>query len=564
MVPILRHLLAALALASATAALAQSGPAPAAAFDRSAVPMKQRASALDPHWHHGAFIEIFVRGWKDSDGDGIGDLRGLTQTLDVLKDLGVRGIWLMPIQANADGDHGYATQDYRRVATEYGTLADFDELIREAHRRGIGVVMDYVINHAAASHPAFVSARRGPGVPFRDWFVWSERLPEGWDIWGQNPWYHTGTAPWDFKGPLKELPRPAPEARDFYFGTFGPHMPDFDMRNPEVVAFHEDSLRFWLERGLDGYRLDATPHLIENNARDWSDQPASRLLTKRLADVIRSYEHRYVVCEATAKPQDWGDPAVCGGAFAFGHVHQYIAAALGRGDAVDALAAYFRQARPTMATFLSNHDIFAGRRLWDQLAERLPGADAATRTAAYKLAAAGYLLQPGTPFIYYGEEIGQAGIPELKGDRPLRGPYSWTGEAGAAGFSTGRPFRPPAPNIASHNLAAQRADPGSIWNFYRQLIALRNSRPSIDRGEFVAARADGLTLQFQRRLGDERTLVLIHYGDQPATVEVSGLAPGARLAPLLAQAGTAQRADAIGVARLRLQARQVQVHRIER
>jgi glycosidase len=549
------------ALASA-AALAQ--PA-GISFDRSPVPAVASPSGLDPHWHRGAFIEIFVRAWKDSNGDGIGDLRGLTQTLDVLKDLGVRGIWLMPIQSNADGDHGYATQDYRAIAPEYGTLADFDELIREARKRGIGVIMDYVINHAAASHPAFVSARQGAGAPFRQWFVWSETLPPGWDIWGKNPWYQASISPWNFKGAPNELPKPAPEARDFYFGTFGPHMPDFDMRNPEVVAFHEDSLRFWLNRGLAGYRLDATPHLIENNAVDWNDQPESRALTKRLADLIRSYPDRYVVCEATARPQDWGDPAVCGGAFAFGYVHHFVGAALGRSDSVDALARYFRDARPTMATFLSNHDIFAGRRVWDQLADGMKGADLATRTAAYKLAAAGYLLQPGTPFVYYGEEIGQAGVHEgLKGDLPIRNPYSWTADGRTAGFTSGTPFRPVAPNLATHNLAAQRADPNSIWSFYKALIALRNSRPSIARGEFVAARVDGQTLQFQRRLGNERTLVVIHYGAAPATVEVSGLAPGARLVPLLGAAkAAAQRASSIGVARVPLRAREVQVHRIE-
>jgi glycosidase len=537
-------------------------------FDRRPVPAEPRALGLDPHWHHGAFIEIFVRGWKDSDGDGLGDLRGLTQTLDSLKALGVRGIWLMPIQANADGDHGYATQDYRAVAREYGTLADFDELIREAGKRGIGVIMDYVLNHTAASHPAFVSARQGPQAPYRNWFVWSERMLEGWDIWGKNPWYQTSISPWAFKGEARDLPKPAADARDFYFGTFGPHMPDFDMRNPEVVAFHEDSLRFWLNRGLAGYRLDATPHLIERNAVDWNDRPESRALTKRLADGIRAYPGRYVVCEATARPQEWGEPAVCGGAFAFGYVHHFIGAALGRSDSVDRLAMYYRSSGATMTTFLSNHDIFAGRRLWDQLAERMPGADAATRTAAYKLAAAAYLLQPGTPFIYYGEDIGQAGVHEgLKGDMPLRAPYSWTGDERTAGFTTGQPFRPVAPNVATHNLAAQRADPGSIWNFYRAVIGLRNSRPSLARGEFVAARAEGLTLQFQRRLGNERTLVVVNYGEQPAEVEVSGLAPAAKLSPLLGaphSAGRAVRASGSGVARVSLRAREVQVHRIDR
>ncbi|OYU66680.1 MAG: alpha-amylase, partial [Burkholderiales bacterium PBB5] len=136
--------------------------------DTSAVAMRDAGSNLPEGWQHGAFMEIFVRSYADSDGDGIGDLRGLTSRLDHLHRLGVRGIWLMPITANADGDHGYATTDFRRIAPEYGTLADFDELIRQAHARGIGVIMDYVINHAAAAHPMFVQARQGPQAPWRD------------------------------------------------------------------------------------------------------------------------------------------------------------------------------------------------------------------------------------------------------------------------------------------------------------------------------------------------------------------------------------------------------------
>jgi glycosidase len=217
---------------------------------------------------------------------------------------------------------------------------------------------------------------------------------------GQEPLVLAGAhgegAPWDFKGAWKDLPPPPEGARHFLYGTFGPHMPDFNLRKPEVWAWHEDNLRFWLNRGLDGFRLDAVPHMIENDAEHWNDQPESRVLTKRLQDLIKSYPHRYVVCEATASPQAYGDDAVCGGAFAFGHVQHYVGAALGKPEAVQALAAYYRSASPNMATFVSNHDIFGGLRLWDQV-----GGD----EARYKLAAAGYLLQPGTPYLYYGEEI---------------------------------------------------------------------------------------------------------------------------------------------------------------
>ena len=172
-----------------------------APIDLSPVPAALSAVALPKHWQHGAFIEIFVRAYQDSDGDGVGDLRGLVSRLDYLKQLGVRGIWLMPIQKSADGDHGYATADFRAVEPAYGTLADFDTLLREAGRRGIGVIIDYVINHAAASHPLFVAARSDPASPWRDWFVWSDEPPQGWDIWGKNPWYGTASQPWAFKGP---------------------------------------------------------------------------------------------------------------------------------------------------------------------------------------------------------------------------------------------------------------------------------------------------------------------------------------------------------------------------
>ena len=489
----------------------------AAAPDISPVPRQVPAARLPPHWQHGAFMEIFVRGYADSNGDGIGDLRGLTAKLDYLKDLGIRGLWLMPITASADRDHGYATTDHRALEPDYGTLADLDELLRQAQRRGIGVIVDYVVNHASAEHPFFVDARRNPASPWRRWFVWSDTAPEGWDIWGKNPWYATSAQPWDFKGDLKHL-QPAPgDPLGYFFGTFGPWMPDFDLRNPEVVDYHLGSLRWWLNRGLAGFRLDATPHLIEHDAQRWNDQPESRALTRRMQDEITAYPGRTVVCEATQKPQDWGDPAVCGGAFAFGYVHHFIGAAKGQPESVRALADYYRRARPTMATFLSNHDIFAGRRPWDQLQgdER-----------RYRLAAAAYLLQPGTPYLYYGEEVGQAGIPGLPGDQPLRGPMSWTGDARTAGFTTGTPFRAPAPNVATHNVAAQKRDPGSLLNFYKAMLALRNNRPSIARGSFEGSFADGLVLGFQRVLGDERTLVLLNHADHPVTVTVPDVMPG--------------------------------------
>ncbi len=556
--PTTRHPIPARALTLVAAlALALPWPARAAepAIDTRDVAAAPRSSGLPEGWQHGAFMEIFVRAWRDSNGDGIGDLRGLTQSLDHLKDLGVRGIWLMPVTRNADGDHGYATTDFRDIAPEYGTLADFDELIAQAHRRGIGVVMDYVINHAAAQHPMFVQALQGPENPFHGWFLWADEAPLGWDIWGKNPWYHTASEPWRFTGEVKDLPAPPADARGFYFGTFGPHMPDFDFRNPAVLAYHQASLRFWLNRGLDGYRLDAVPHLVENNARDWNDQPESRALTKGLQDLITAYPQRMVVCEATADPQAYGDPALCGGAFAFGYVHHFVQAALGKAESVKQVADFYAKARPTMATFVSNHDTFAGARLWDQVRGN---------EARYKLAAA-YLLQPGTPYIYYGEHIGQAGVPGLPGDGPIRSPMSWTADAATAGFTTGKPFRPPAPNRASHNVLAQQRQPDSILAFYKAMLKLRNTLPSIARGSYERSFAQGLVAGWQRKWEGEHTITLVNYGTQDGSAVVDGLPARAWLRSAYPNAGApVGRARPDGTATLRLAPLSLQVLVVQR
>ncbi len=540
-------------LLTGTAVLAQN------TLDTRSIAASQRSSPLTAGWQQGAFMEIFVRAWRDSNGDGIGDLKGLTQSLDYLKDLGIKGLWLMPIMKSADGDHGYATTDYRDIAPEYGTLADFDELLHQAHQRGMGVIVDYVINHSAATHPFFQEALKGPGNSFRSWYVWSEEAPPDWLIWDQYPWYHAAAKPWTWTGKLKDMPPVAAGAKDFYFGAFGPHMPDFNFNNPDVLAYHLDSLRFWLNRGLDGFRLDAAPHLVENNARDWMDQPQSRVLIKQVQDEIKRYDKRYVVCEATHGQQQYGDPAVCGGAFAFELSGQLVGAALGKPEAVQQLADYFRSASPTMATFISNHDRFAGARLWDQVQgdER-----------AYKVAAAGYLLQPGTPFIYYGEEIGQAGLTSLQGDPSLRNPMSWTADPVTAGFTTGQPFRPLSPNAATHNLAVQQRDPGSILNFYKVMLKLRNTLPSVAQGSFEGSFSQGLVLGWQRKWADgaqrEHTVTLINYGKRPAAADMTGLPAGARLVSAHPAGGaTATKANGEGKATLLLAPQSVRVLVVE-
>ncbi len=521
-----------MALAAAVAA-AQPDARSLSTIDISPVAAYMVPSVLPAGWQHGAFMEIFVRAYKDTNGDGMGDLKGVTQSLDYLKDLGITGIWLMPITSNADGDHGYATTDFRNIDPAYGSLADFDELIAQAHQRGIGVIMDYVINHSAAAHPLFVSAKTGPSSPFYDWFVWEKTAPTGWDIWGKNPWTQT--------------------EQGAYFGTFGPHMPDFNFKNPTVLAYHQSSLRFWLNRGLDGYRLDAVPHLVETNAKDWNDQPESRKITGDLRALITAYPQRYVVCEATANPQTYAAPDLCGSAFAFGLEKHLGQAARGDKKSIQAVADYFKTAPQSMATFASNHDIFAGRRLWDQVKGN---------SAQYKLAAASYLLLPGTPFIYYGEEIGMAGLratQDLDGDVPVRAPMSWTADAQGAGFTTGIPFRAMAPNVMQQNAVAQVASSTSIYAFYKRMLKLRNTYPSLSSGSYVAPFVQGQALGYQRCLGAETSLVLINYAKQPTRVRVKSLSAHALLNHTDGRRSAPVRANAQGQIHITLPAQSVQV-----
>lgn len=522
-----RRLLAGLALLAAMAAGAQAAEPAALAEATRPVPVGERGSALPPDWRHGAFAEIYVRGYRDSDGDGIGDLRGLIASLDYLRELGVRGIWLMPVTASGDHDHGYAVADFRAIEPAYGTLADFDELLRQAHARGIGVIMDYVINHAADANLLF-QASADPASPYRDWFLWRDTAPSGWAIFGRNPWE-------------------AHASGSHYFAQFSRQMPDFNMLSPAVVAFHEDNLRFWLNRGVDGFRFDAVPHLVEHGPQAWYDQPEDRPLMARLRGVVDGYANRYIVCEATGNEVQYG--AACGGAFAIWQAAPMIKAAGGDRGAIRKVANYYLGTPAYMAMMLSNHDGFAGRRLWDQL-----GGD----MAKYRLAAATYLLMPGTPFIFYGEEIGMAGAPGLTGDPELRIPMSWRGDAPHAGFGSTTPFRPNASNAATQNVAAEQARPDGLLAWYRALLSLRNAHPSLLRGTYEAPTVQGKAFAYQRREGGETALVLINYDSRPQRLTLRRLASGEWRGAFPAAAPGLQ-VDATGRVQIELPAQSVRV-----
>ncbi len=500
------RLLPALALSMLTLAgcATPSGPQ----VDTSPVRQVLQAAPLPAGWEHGAFMEVYVRGFQDSNGDGIGDLRGLTQRLDYLQALGIKGLWLMPITASGDHAHGYAVADYRAVEPAYGTLADFDELVRQAHARGIGIILDYVINHSSAQNPLFLQSASSKSDPRRDWYVWEDTKPQGWSIFDKDPWTMT--------------------ANGAYFAQFGSPMPDFNLRNPAVVAYHLDSMRFWLNHGADGFRIDAVGHLFENGPQGWSMQPENYPFMGRVRRELDIDHPHVMVCESPADPIGFAAQTACGSAFAFGHSDALVKAGRGDEQAIHDVADYFVKAPDTMATMVSNHDWFAGHRLWDAM----HGDPARVRVAA-----AAYLLQPGTPYIYYGEELGMSEVGSAVHDGRLRGPMSWTP---AGGFSTGTPYSAPSSNLATNNAETERADPQSMLAFYTAMLALRNTHPSIALGRYESPRVDGKVLSFRRATAAEQTVVVINYDTVAGAASLAGLPANARLQRLYPAAAVAE------------------------
>ena len=457
-------------------------------------------------WAPGAvFYEVFVRSFQDSDGDGKGDLRGLVARLDHLNDgdpaagddLGVDALWLMPV-FESPSYHGYDTTDYETIERDYGTAADFDRLLHEAHRRGMRVIVDLVLNHTSSEHPWFVESASSPSSPRRDWYVWSATNPR----WTQ-PW-NPSAGTWH---PLRGA---------YYYGLFWEGMPDLNHRNAEVREELKRIAARWLARGVDGFRLDAVRHLVENGPGAQNDQPESHAFLRELAAHLRAVKPDVVlVGEAWAETPViatyYGSTArVPGGDelplnFDFPLARAVVdGARSGEAAGIARKLDEIRRVYPPGATdvpFLTNHDM-------RRVASELEGDPGRLRSAAAVL-----LTLPGTPFLYYGEEIG---LPngEGGGDEAKRTPMPWDGSAGA-GFTTGRPWYPFARAGPSTNVAAQRRDPGSILAWYRTLIRARHASAALARGGVDVLASDGPFLALSRTAANERALVVHNLGDRP-------------------------------------------------
>lgn len=450
-----------------------------------------------PDWYrHAVFYEVNVRSFQDSNGDGIGDLNGLTSRLDYLKDLGVDALWLMPIMPTPFADSGYDVADYVAVNPDYGTMADFDRLLAEAKRRGMRVLIDLVLNHTSSAHAWFQESRRDTTNPKANWYVWSD-TPGREDIGCGTAGSTFGTSAWEF----------APERGQYYFHRFYADQPDLNYREPEVVKATLDASRFWLEKGVDGFRCDVVGLLYET-ATSCSLVPETIAYIEELRRLLDTFPDRAMVAE----PVELSNPARYFGTgrdmfhmafdFAYGYFWGF---AFGAGDrrlieeAMTAASAFPEGAQDALV--IGSHDV---QRAW-----QVAGGD----EARYRGAALLQMTMRGTPFIYYGEEVGlRPGSGVVVDARDgARTPMTWTRDEEGHGFTGGVPWIPFGEEAQATSVDAQDADPDSMLTFYRAMLALRRGRSvwSTGTSTFLPLDDRGL-VAFIRENAEERYLVAVN------------------------------------------------------
>jgi alpha-glucosidase len=496
-------------------------------------------------WQTGIIYQVYPRSFMDSNGDGVGDLPGITSRLDYIKWLGIDGLWLSPIYPSPMADFGYDISDYTGIHPMFGTLEDFDRLLQEAHARGLKLILDLVPNHTSDQHPWFIESRSSRDNPRRDWYIWRDPAPGGGP---PNNWLSTfGGGAWEWDEATGQ----------YYLHTFLKEQPELNYRNPEVRQALRDTMRFWLDRGVDGFRVDVIYWMIKDdrfrddppnpNYNPEVDQPFDTLLhvysinrpevhdlIREMRAVLDEYDARMMVGETYLPLEElmkyYGvDADEAHMAFNFQlillpwhpvAIREYV-------EAYE--AALPEGAWPNWV--LGNHD-------QHRIASRVGKEQA-------RLANMLLLTQRGTPTCYYGDEIGMTDVeipPEKEQDPwgknvpglglgrdPERTPMQWdTGPY--AGFSTVEPWLPVSPDYKQVNVAVERDDPTSMLTLFRSLVALRREEPALDRGSYATVDAgQDDVYSYVREHEGRRVLIALNFGTAEHTLDFRSAAAQGRI-----------------------------------
>jgi alpha-glucosidase len=494
-------------------------------------------------WQRGIIYQVYPRSFMDSNGDGVGDLAGLISRLDYLRWLGVDAVWISPLYPSPMKDFGYDVADYTAIHPLFGTLADFARLISEAHARDLKVILDLVPNHSSDQHPWFVAARSSRANPKRNWYIWHDPDPGGGP---PNNWLSCfGGSAWEYDAHTEQ----------YYYHAFLREQPDLNWRNPEVVEAMLNVLRFWLERGVDGFRVDVLWHLIEDDQfRDNPPNPNWREGTDPYQKLIPLYttdqaEVHGVIARMRRLVNQYQDRVLIGEIYLpVERLVQYYGADLGGVHIpfnFQLLLANW-QARD-IARIIGEYEAALPQRGWpnwvlgnhdrSRIASRVGLAQA--RVAAMLL-----LTLRGTPTLYYGDEIGMHDVaissekvqdPFEKnvpgrglGRDPQRTPMQWNA-AKNAGFTEGEPWLPIAEDYEKVNVEAERDDPDSMLTLYNQLIKVRRGESALEVGQFEPMDADGDLLIYVRRDRESAFLIALNLGLQQQVINFSNKASAGRI-----------------------------------
>ncbi len=501
----------------------------------------------DSLWYKNAiFYEVHLRSFCDSNGDGKGDLPGLTSKLDYLQELGVDCLWLLPMFPSPLKDDGYDIADYHHIHPDYGTVEDFERLVSEAHARGMRVIADLVLNHTSDLHPWFVESRKSKDSPYRDYYVWSDsdrKYKEARIIF-----LDTESSNWTLD----------PATNQYYWHRFYSSQPDLNYDNPVVADTMIDVLRFWMDKGIDGFRADAVPYLFEREGTNCENLPETHDYLKRVRRVLNEeYPQAILLGEANQWPWDLrpyfggdeADPTVPGNEFHMAFhfpVMPRIFKALALGDATDVIDIMHKTPaiphNSQWCVFLRNHDELTlemvtpedRELMWKLYAPhpRMPLNLGIRRRLAplldndrrkIELANSILFTLPGAPIIYYGDEIGMGDNIFLFDRNGVRTPMQWTAEPGA-GFSTAEPWASLIDDAEygyqKINVAAQQNDPASLFNTMKHFVSVRKATPVLGWGacDFMPL-TNKAVLAYMRHTEREAVLAVHNLTGRPQTVQ---------------------------------------------